>query len=73
VLDPLGAQLLKLLIQMRAHPGTALEASTKFHTLTQSGSFSFVTTRVGSEAIPDSVWEVPKDYTRVRPQAKSAP
>jgi hypothetical protein len=67
VLDPLGRQLMKLLLQMRSEPGLVLESSTEFHTLTQSGRFSYRALNVGSAAIPDSVWSVPKGYTRVRP------
>jgi hypothetical protein len=67
VLDPLGRQLLRLLMQMRSQPGLVLKSSTEFRTLTQSGSFSWEATKVGSKAIPDSVWAVPKGYTRVQP------
>lgn len=67
VLDPLGGQLLKLLIQMRDQPGLVLESRTRFHTLTQSGQFAWQALRVGGQPIPDSVWAVPKGYTRVKP------
>ena len=67
VLDPLGSQLMKLLIQMRAQPGLALKSSTQFRTLTQSGSFSWEALRVDSKPIPDSVWAVPKGFEKVRP------
>jgi hypothetical protein len=67
VLDPLGRQLMKLLLQMRSQPGLPLESTTKFHTLTQSGSFSYRALKVGSAPIPDSVWSVPQGYTRVQP------
>src|SRR5262245_15790366 len=67
VLDPLGRQLMKLLIQMRSESGLVLESSTEFHTLTQSGTFSYRALQVGSKTIPDSVWSVPKGYTRVQP------
>lgn len=67
VLDPLGAQLMKMLIQMRAQPGLVLKSSTKFRTLTQSGSFAWEATRVESKAIPDSAWSLPKGYAKVQP------
>jgi hypothetical protein len=66
-LDPLGSQLMKLLLQMRAQPGLVLKSSTQFRTLTQSGSFSWEALRVDSKAIPDSVWAVPKGFTKVQP------
>ena len=66
-LDPLGAQLMKLLLQMRAQPGLVLKSSTQFRTLTQSGSFSWEALRVDSRPIPDSVWAAPAGYTRVKP------
>jgi len=65
--DPLGAQLMKFLIQMRAQPGLVLKSSTQFRTLTQSGTFSWEAIRVGTKAIPDSAWSVPKDYVKVQP------
>lgn len=64
VLDPLGAQLMKMLIQMRAQPGLVLKSSTQFRTLTQSGTFAWEAARVESKAIPESVWGVPKDYAK---------
>jgi hypothetical protein len=67
VLDPLGTQLMKLLIQMRAQPGLVLKSSTRFRTLTQSGAFAWEATRVESKSIPDSAWSVPKDYAKVQP------
>ena len=67
VLDPLGAQLMKMLIQMRAQPGLVLKSSTQFRTLTQSGSFAWEATRVESKSIPESAWSVPKDYAKVQP------
>ena len=67
VLDPLGSQLMKLMIQMRSQPGLVLKSSTQFRTLTQSGSFSWEATRVDSKAIPDSAWSVPRGYAKLRP------
>lgn len=69
VLDPLGRQLMKLLIQMRSHPGTALASRTRFRTLTQEGEFSWETIRVLSDPIPKSAWELPAGYERVKPGA----
>ena len=67
VLDPLGCQLMKMLIQMREHPGTVLESSTQFQTLTQSGTFTWQATRVDSRQIPEPAWSVPKGYTKSHP------
>ena len=67
VLDPLGAQLMKMLIQMRAQPGLVLKSSTQFRTLTQSGTFAWEATRVDSKSIPESAWSVQKDYAKVEP------
>jgi hypothetical protein len=62
VLDPLGRQLMKMLIQMREQPGTVLASSTRYQTLTQEGAFSWEAIKVGSETIPKTAWEVPADY-----------
>ncbi len=67
VLDPLGRQLMRMLIQLREQPGAVLASSTKFQTLTQSGAFSWEADSTDSRTIPPAVWEVPKDYTRVQP------
>ena len=67
VLDPLGRQLMKLLIQMRERSGTVLASSTQFHTLTQDGAFSWEAVRVSSDEIPKDVWDLPKDYIKVKP------
>jgi hypothetical protein len=67
VLDPLGSQLMKLLIEMRSQPGLVLKSRTQFHTLTQRGEFSWQALRVDSTPIPDSVWSAPKGYAKVRP------
>jgi hypothetical protein len=69
VLDPLGRQLMKLLVEMRSHPGTVLASRTRFRTLTQQGEFSWEALRVLSDPIPKSVWELPKGYQQVRPGA----
>jgi hypothetical protein len=70
VLDPLGRQLMKMLIQMRENPGTVLKSSTQFRTPTQSGSFSWEAIRVGSEKIPGSAWSPPPGYTKAKPGAR---
>lgn len=70
VLDPLGRQLMKMLIQMRENPGTVLKSSTQFRTPTQSGSFSWEAIRVGSEKIPGSAWNPPPGYTKTKPGAR---
>jgi hypothetical protein len=67
VLDPLGRQLMKMLIQMREKDGTVLMSSTQFRTPTQAGSFSWEAIRVSSEQIPASVWSPPAGYTKATP------
>ena len=69
VLDPLGRQLMRLLIQLREQEGTVLASRTRFRTLTQQGEFSWETQRVLSDPIPKSAWELPKGYQRVKPAA----
>ncbi len=69
VLDPLGRQLMKMLIQMREQDGTVLAASTRYRTLTQEGEFSWEAVRVSSATIPKSVWELPAGYEKVKPKA----
>jgi Domain of unknown function (DUF4412) len=64
-MDPLGRQLMKMLIGMRDADGLPLEARTTFRTLTQTGSFSYETVQIITTPIPASAWEIPKDYQAV--------
>ena len=65
MLDPLGRVLMKQLIAMRSTDGLPLASTTRFRTLTQSGSFEWEAISVSSQPIPKSVWEAPKDYNRI--------
>ena len=66
VMDPVGRQLMKLLIHVRATDGLALASKTTFHTLTQAGSFSFEAVQVIGTPVPAKAWEIPKDYKPIR-------
>ena len=66
IMDPLGRQLMKLLIGARSSSGLPLASKTTFHTPTQSGSFSFETYQVVSTPIPETAWELPKDYKPIQ-------
>ena len=65
VMDPLGRQLMRMLIGMRSQDGLVLASSTTFRTLSQSGSFSYEAIQVLSNPIPESAWEIPKEYRRL--------
>lgn len=76
VLDPLGRQLMRMLVQMHGSetsepeggsPGTVLGSTTRFQTLSQSGSFSWEAFHVDSKPIPKNVWNVPEGYSKVQP------
>jgi hypothetical protein len=60
--DPLGRQLMRMMIDMRTKQGLVLAGSAKFRTLKRSGSFSFEAISVKSGTIPRSVWSVPAGY-----------
>ncbi len=66
IMDPLGRQLMRLLIGARSTDGLPLASTTTFHTLTQSGSFSFETYQVIATPIPETAWEIPGDYTPIK-------
>ena len=76
VLDPMGRQLMRMLVQMHGSetsepesgsPGTVLGATTRFQTLSQSGSYSWEALKVESKAIPNNVWKAPEGYSKVQP------
>jgi hypothetical protein len=64
-LDPLGRGLVKMLLGAREISGLTLSATTTFKTPTQAGTFSWEATKVSTDKIAKTVWEVPKDYQRV--------
>jgi hypothetical protein len=66
IMDPLGRQLMKLLIGARSSDGLPLASKTTFHTPTQTGSFSFETIQVVAAPIPDAAWEIPADYKPIQ-------
>jgi hypothetical protein len=43
-----------------------LASKTSYHTPTQSGNFSFETYQVVSTPIPDTAWEIPRDYKPIQ-------
>jgi hypothetical protein len=63
--DPLGRQLMRMLIDMRTKEGMVLSSRTSFQTLGRSGSFDFVAQKVITKPIPKSVWTVPEGYKQV--------
>jgi hypothetical protein len=54
-----------LILKGRKLEGLTLAARTTFKTPTQEGGFSWEATRLDAAKIPDTVWEVPKDYERI--------
>jgi hypothetical protein len=64
-LDPLGRQLVKMLLGARDIPGLNLSATTTYKTPTQAGTFSWEATKVTTDKISATAWETPKDYQRV--------
>jgi hypothetical protein len=66
IMDPVGRQLMKLLIGARSSDGLVLASKTTYHTPTQSGSFSFETYQVLGTPIPETAWEIPKDYRQIK-------
>lgn len=63
--DPLGRQLMKMMIGMRDKEGITLSGNAKFRTLTREGSFSFDAVSVSPKTIPASAWTLPEGYTAV--------
>jgi hypothetical protein len=57
--------LVKMLLGAREISGLTLSATTTFKTPTQAGTFSWEATKVSTDKIAKTVWEVPKDYQRV--------
>jgi hypothetical protein len=64
--DPLGSAFARMIIQASSVDGLPLATSATFRTLTVTGSYSWEAFRVGTDRIPDSAWEVPKDYRRAQ-------
>ena len=63
--DPMGRQLMRMMIGMRSKEGLALSGSAQFKTLAKEGSFSFETLKVKSGSIPASAWAIPEGYTKI--------
>jgi len=63
--DPLGRQLMRMLIDMRTKEGLVLSGFTNFQTLGRSGKFSFDAVKVITKPIPKDVWTVPAGYKQV--------
>jgi hypothetical protein len=63
--DPLGRQLMRMMIDMRTKQGLILAGNAKFRTLKRSGSYSFEATSVQSGPIPKSAWTVPAGYHQI--------
>lgn len=63
--DPLGRQLMRMLIDMRTKEGLVLSGSTAYRTLSGLGNFSFDAQKVITKPIPKSTWTVPAGYTPI--------
>jgi hypothetical protein len=63
--DPLGRQLMRMMIDMRTKQGLVLAGSAKFRTVKRAGSFSFEATSVKSGSIPRSAWAIPAGYHQI--------
>jgi uncharacterized protein DUF4412 len=63
--DPLGRQLMRMLLDMRTKDGLVLSGFTNFQTLSRSGKFSFDAVKVITKPIPKDVWTVPAGYKQV--------
>jgi len=63
--DPLGRQLMRMLIDMRTKEGLVLSSHTTFQTLTRSGSFSFDAQKVITKPIAQDAWTVPAGYHQI--------
>ena len=63
--DPLGRQLMRLIIDSKEGQGTALAGRTMFRTLDREGSFEFEAQKVSNKKIPAGAWAIPAGYERV--------
>ena len=66
VRDPLGRQLMRMLIDMRTKSGMVLAAKTTFWVPSRDGNFEFETLQVKSGTIPATAWLIPEGYTAVQ-------
>jgi len=66
IADPLGRQLMRMMIDMRTKPGLVLAASTTFRTLSREGSFNVEALQVIGKSIPKSAWAIPADYQPIK-------
>lgn len=64
--DPLGRQLMRMMIDARRKDGLPLAGSATFRTLQNEGRFEFEAVRVISKPIPRSAWSIPDGYTRIQ-------
>jgi hypothetical protein len=60
--DPLGRQLMRLLIASRTKDGLALAGRTTFRTLGKAGNFDFEAINVKSGEVPAKAWDIPTNY-----------
>jgi hypothetical protein len=66
IADPLGRQLMRMLVDMYSKEGLVLAASTQFRTLQRNGSYEFEAIRVDGKSLPKSTWLVPKGYKQIK-------
>jgi len=63
--DPLGRQLMRMMIDARTKAGLPLAGHATFRTLSREGSFSFEAVSVNTKPVSASAWQVPAGYTRI--------
>lgn len=65
--DPLGRQLMRLLIAARTKDGLPLAGRATFRTHGSSGNFQFEAVRLKSGEVPSVAWKIPDGYTVIKP------
>ena len=63
--DPLGRQLMRMMIDARTKSGLPLAGQVTFRTLSREGNFSFEAVSVNTKPVPASAWELPEGYTQI--------
>ena len=63
--DPLGRQLMRMMIETRTKAGLPLAGSVTFQTMSREGSFSYEAVSVNTKPIPMSAWAIPEGYTQI--------
>lgn len=64
--DPLGRQLMRMMIDARRKDGLPLAGRAMFKTLSREGTFEFEAVQVISKPVPKDAWMVPEGYTAIQ-------